>query len=231
MSILPVNNHTLRLPRGTSAEKIIHTFVCKGTSQQLVITKKETADKVYSVAIKYRGVLEERSRWEVCIYKHRRTFTRLRYVGSRAFSFKLVEGILQIKESDENADAVRYVDLNSNGASLPILPSSAIKMLLHEARAFSTKSAKTILFNDSIVVMEVGSYGEDCKPKIYVGCANSPKLKKCSYVESSLESYCKVGLDVEYEGKVYLFETFPLYAAPLDDEDYKWAGNRLYNGN
>jgi hypothetical protein len=233
-TISSANSDTLSLPPGKTAEKIIRTFVCDGASNQLVITKKETEARVYSVFIKYQGIINDRSEWMVTLSRGRRVFPDIRYCGSRAFSFKAVGAFVKIKEHDENAVGTAYVDLSSrDGESLPIMPSQAIQDLLRHARSMVCDSSyKDIRFNDSIVVMQVGVYGEDSKPEIYVGSDNSSVLQKCSYVSSSGAACGMIGLKVAYEGNEYLLEIPPGFGSGnVTLKDIKWAGKHLYNGN
>lgn len=232
-TIPSVNSDTLSLPPGKTVEKIIHTFMCDDAINQLVITKKETEARVYSVFIKYQGIIKGRSEWMVTLSKGRRVFVGFPYYGSRAFSFKAVGSFVKIKEHDENAVETAYVDLSSrDGESLPIMPSQAIQNLLRHARSVFRDSYKDIRFNDSIVVMQVGSFGKDSKPEIYVGSANTSVLQKCSYEPGSGAARSMIGLKVAYEGNEYLLEILPSVGpATKSEQDIKWAGKPLYNGN
>lgn len=231
----------LTLTARTTVKNTIYNFYCPNdnTNAQLVVSKTETENQTYSVFIKFLGIVDERCRWDISISQNDKaeipSHRTLKYLGSRSFSFKIVDGnYVKIKDYGEQGLGVGYIDLLSKKYRLQqSLPPSPIQDLIKLARAMPTKYYNSIRFNDSVVVVAYRRFYDDisCEEEydIFVGGHDSLELVKCTNVwNGALQGM--YGLSVEYNGKMHSLELIPLTrAANFSEDDIKWDGNRLYS--
>lgn len=146
---------SITIPPSTIVKNHVYNFYTRRdkTDAKLTVSKKESGELVYSVAIKYLGKKMNRSSWAISFKKDdlpKRTFKLL---GSNTISFKVAdENCIRICEIDERSENIYYADLTAPEILLPLYLPIGIRPLVALAKQF-VGSEGAILYHDSIVLI------------------------------------------------------------------------------
>jgi hypothetical protein len=230
---------TLILSPGTACKNSVHNFRSPKDNSiaQLVISKKENLNQVYSVLIRFLETKNNICAWEISVSKDDQIRNRIAaYSGSRSFSFKVEQGgYVKIKDYVADAPSVKYVDLFSYYFSLKeTLPSLEIRTLINAARAIPTTEYTQIHYNQTVVIfviikVDFDRYKEE--HEIYIGDIHSLQMQKCEFEYTTGSELGTLRVKVQYEGKEHLLHLQSFIDAGGPKVDTKWDGEDLWGGD
>lgn len=226
-------NNMLILPPSVTPSQHSYVLATELHTTEIQVHKEETVDKTYYVAITFLGFVAQVAKWCVSVGKDEEAILSKRYQGSRSFSFKVIEDVVQITEEDDNASCVKYIDIShSTPKEVHLIIPASIKSLLSAAKGLFPKRSFEILYNESIVVV-APIIEIDADPSfidVFVGNTDTNEFTTIS------AQYVPVGrlghFSLTVGSKNHVLTLLPTFGDALSTEaDITWDGNRLYIHN